>query len=118
MTEKTLERNHKSFKIQLKDVYGEFSSDFSELINPGMIAARQIDPHINSGLKEQLDKCYKTICPVWHDKLQYKSKTIICKPEEEDEVIYWITYVEGGLPTERKVLDNGRIALRADYQAW
>ena len=60
-----------------------------------------------------------SVCPIWKDKLPYKSVTIVCEPSIEEEVIYWLEYVHGGgSVSRRKKLDNGKIALRSNYQCW
>ena len=106
------------YTLQLKDVYGEWNKDYKNLLKPGMIVARYIDHSIDSHIRNQLLKHYSTVCPVWHDGLGYKSKTIVCDLDQESEVTHWIAYVEGGLPVERKELEDNKVALRADYQAW
>ena len=110
--------------IQLRDVYGEWSDDFTTLLNKGMIVAKYIGSNEDAkkgnmvAAHEENKKNFSGVCPVWGDTLQYKSCTIICEAEQEAEVEHWISYVEGGPPTLRKELDDGRIAFRADYQAW
>ena len=88
------------FTLQKWDVWGLFTDDH-ERVHSGMVVARQ-----------------DTLCPVWGDVVPYKSATIVCQPDQEGEVDYWIGYVQGGGPSARKVLDDGRIALRSDYHAW
>lgn len=63
-------------------------------------------------------KSYDT-CPIFHDKVPYKSVTVVCEPKQERDVCYWLSYVHGGNNiSNRKVLDDGRIALRSDYTCW
>jgi len=64
-------------------------------------------------------KGYSDVCPVWHDKIPYKSVTIICDKQQEGDCEYWLEYVHGGgSVTRRKELSKGKVALRSDYQAW
>ena len=100
--------------IQKHNVFGEWSDDFSKILNKGMIVAK----HLGEDTHEENKKHYKGVCPIWDDILLYKSCTIICEADQEAEVEHWVRYVMGGPPTRRKELDDGRIAFRADYQAW
>lgn len=92
-------QGEKPKRLIKEDVWGNPCGDKSNL---GMIVARQ-----------------KETCPIWKDKLEYKSTTFICPINKEDEVIYWIEYVYGcDSISRRKQLDDLRVALRADYQCW
>lgn len=57
-------------------------------------------------------------CPYFHDKVPYKSVTIVCKPEQVEEVIYWLEYVQGGDCISRRTVVQNYVILRADYQCW
>lgn len=83
------------FKIQKWDVWGKKSDGYK-----GMRVART-----------------EEICPIWKDKLPYKSVTVVCKKEDVNEVIYWLSYVHGGPYSKMKDLKNGNIAIRSRYQA-
>ena len=56
-------------KLIKEDVWGEYGNPMSR----GMIIARSGDT-----------------CPIWKDKIPYKSVTAVCKPEQVDEVIYLV----------------------------
>jgi hypothetical protein len=60
----------------------------------------------------------ETVCPVWGDEIPYKSVTVIVAADEEDAATYCLACAHGGDYDRRKVLDDGRIALRSNYQAW
>jgi len=84
------------------DVWGQFNIKTGERLTRGMIVAR-----------------YNEECPIWGDVLPYKSVTVKCLINQEDEVIYWLDYVYGCDSVQRrKVLKNGMVALRAEYQCW
>lgn len=96
-----LRRSSNKKTLTKEDVWGKFNEKFEKISN-GMIVAR-----------------YNDKCPVFKDIIPYKSVTVVCKPEEEHEVIYWLGYVQGGdCVSKRAELKNGNIALRADYQCW
>lgn len=86
-------------RMTKEDVWGVYDEKTGK-VTGGMIVAR----------KEG------TVCPVWKDKLPYKTVTAICTPEQEAEVSYWLQYVHGGDSIcDRGVLTDGRIALRSEY---
>jgi hypothetical protein len=65
------------------------------------------------------DDGFPSICPIWKDRLPYKSVTVVCNMEQEEEVSYWLEYVHGGGSiSRRKELPDGKLALRSDYQCW
>jgi len=75
-------------------------------ISKGMVVASQA-------------KGYPNICPIWKDKIPYKSVTVVCPEEFEGDCEYWLEFVHGGGSiSRRKKLPGGKIALRSDYQAW
>jgi hypothetical protein len=88
-------------KLKMEDVWGKYDEEKHEMIHYGMIVARA-----------------EVKCPIFKDKLPYKSVTVVCNPEEEGEVEYWLSYVHGGGVSKRKELKDGKIALRSDYQCW
>ena len=60
-----------------------------------------------------------TKCPIFGDEVPYKSVTVVCPASIEEQVIYWLGYVQGGdCVSKRKVLPDGRVAVRADYMCW
>jgi len=84
------------FKLTKEDVWGKYKE------SKGMIIAKADD-----------------VCPIWGDVIPFKSVTVKCRPEQMEEVIYWLEYVHGGDSiTKSKTLDDGTIALRSDYQCW
>jgi len=100
--------------LTMEDVWGAHEMESEHIpkipikwIHRGMLVATSHDDGLPS------------ICPVWGDKLQYKSVTVICRPCFEEEVKYWLEYVHGGgSVTRRKVISKNEIALRSEYQAW
>ena len=82
------------------DVWGKFENN--KLIDNGMIVARS-----------------EEICPIFKDKLPYKSVTVVCAAEQESEVSYWLEYVHGGNSISKiKKIANGKIAIRSNYMCW
>jgi len=58
-------------------------------------------------------------CPVFGDEVPYKSVTAVFPAAIESDVTYWLGYVQGGdCVSKRKVLPDGRVAVRADYMCW
>lgn len=57
-------------------------------------------------------------CPVFNDTVPYKSVTVVFDIEDEEEVCYWLRSIHGGSYRARKVLPDGKIAIRSDYQCW
>ncbi len=92
-------------RLTKDDVFGTFLivDDIPiERIDEGMVVGRQ-----------------NTICPIWKDEIPYKSTTVVCAPDQVDQVEYWMTYVKGGnCISKTKTLEDGRIAIRGDYTAW
>lgn len=101
-------------KLTQEDVWGkiEMEDEFIpkmpiKWIHPGRLVATSGD----DGLP--------TVCPIWKDKLPYKSVTVICDKQEEGDCEYWLEHVHGGgSVSKRKELPKGKVALRSDYQAW
>ncbi len=107
------------FKLGKADVWGDFNHDTGENLGHGMVVARglpQIDKYFT---KEQFDKANKevpAICPVFGDRLPWKSVTVICKMEEYKEINYWLEYVHGGGAVQKtKSLPDGKLAIRSNY---
>ena len=91
-----------TLKLKKDDVWGRFNRETHKMESDGLVVARQ-------GEK----------CPVFGDVVPYKSVTVVCLPNQEVEVNYWLTYVQGGNNvSRRKVLKGGEVALRSDYQCW
>jgi len=88
-------------KLTKEDVFGKFDSNYNRISN-GMIVARSGDT-----------------CPIFKDKVPYKSETVICTIDQYPEVIYWLDYVNGGNSVSKeKQLNDDLIALRSDYKCW
>jgi len=89
------------FKLTKEDVWGEYDENYN-LIKKGMIVAK-----------------YKDICPYFTDVVPYKSVTVVCDKDQEEEVTYWLEYVHGANSiSNKKILDNDKIALRSNYKCW
>lgn len=59
------------------------------------------------------------ICPVWGDKVPWKSFTTIVDAADFDDAVYSCEFVHGGGSVSRtKRLPDGKVAIRSDYQAW
>jgi hypothetical protein len=97
---KAQKEKQSKMKLTKEDVWGKYDDKAHKLSN-GMIIARGEEK-----------------CPIFKDKLPYKSVTVVCKPEEEEEVCYWLDYVHGGGISKRKVLEDGKIAIRSNYMCW
>ena len=91
--------------LTLNDVWGVYDEDKSKKVSNGMVVAKSED-----------------ICPIFKDEVPFKSSTIVCDLDLEEEVEYWCDFVMGGGSiSERKELkgkNKGKVALRADYQCW
>ncbi len=93
-------------KFTKDDIFEKWSDDH-KLLDKGMIVA--------SSCKSEV---YPNTCPIWHDSMPLKSVTVVCEPNQEEEVKYWLSYVHGGEYAARKELADGRIALRSNYECW
>lgn len=96
----------KAKKLTQEDVWGKWSDHYPiKQLKKGMIVARTDQK-----------------CPVWKDKVPYKSVTVMCLLEQEGDVSYWLEFVQGGnCISKRKVTTvagQKMVALRSDYQAW
>lgn len=88
------------------DVFGRFDDNYQR-IDAGMVVARG-----------------DQVCPVWGDKLPYKSVTVVV-PElavhngQLSDVEYWLSFVHGGGNiSRRKSMPDGTVAIRSNYMAW
>lgn len=92
----------KDYSLTKEDVWGEFNIYTGEKLSKGMIVAR-----------------YNETCPVFKDIVPYKSVTIVGPLDKQDELEYWLDYVNGGESISKvKTLDNNRVAIRSDYMCW
>lgn len=101
-------------ELTMDDVWGIIDEDKWERINNGMLVARGApNDYVNT-----FDNIPQT-CPIWNDRLPYKSVTVVCQIEQIDEVEYWLEYVHGGGSiSQYKELPNGKIAIRSNYMCW
>lgn len=100
--ERRIHKKPNHFKLEKDDVWGAW--DGTKKIKKGLIVA-----HTDQR------------CPIFGDAVPYKSVTIVFDPEKYpyDEVTYWLSYVHGGGCIDKEiVLDDGKIAIRSDYQCW
>lgn len=113
-------------KLTMDDVWGTFDDDNHKLISRGMIVAQGygggwIDGSTGPAAYEKWKAAIQVsdICPVWKDKLPYKSVTVICKKAQQSEVEYWLEYVHGGGSVEKwQELPFGKVAIRSNYKCW
>lgn len=108
-------------KLNLEDVWGVHDEETFELIKPGLIVARglpDLDEYFSQEEYDRITAKRPAICPIWNEKLEYKSVTAVCSPEQLGDVLYWLSYVHGGEYSKMKKLKDGRIAIRSDYQCW
>lgn len=106
-------------KLTMKDVWGKYDQENSRVVG-GMVWARGLGDwkkEVRDGyLREDFQPNYPTKCPIWKEELPYKTVTVICQVEQEQEVIYWLDYVMGGGCVQKtKQLSGNRIAMQADY---
>lgn len=107
-------------KLTKEDVWGKFTEDW-KLVDRGMIVAQGFPSSMSKedleGVKDKLKLEY--ICPVWKDRLPYKSVTVICDEAQVNEVKYWLSYVHGGNNViKEKSLADGKYAIRSNYTCW
>ena len=108
-----------SKNLTIDDVWGKVSEETFQRISVGMYVARGNSSYCEPDLLKRLTSEIPEICPVWGDKIGYKSGTFVGPADREDEIVYWLEYVHGGNSvSRRKELPGGKIALRSDYQCW
>ena len=84
-----------------ESVWGTHDSNY-KLIDKGMVIARS-----------------KDICPIWNDKVPYKSVTVICPKLLVEDVRYWLEYVHGANSVSKiKNLADNKVAIRSNYMCW
>lgn len=109
-------------KITQDDVWGTFDEDFN-LVTRGMIVAQGNPYDKPEEEQERLDLIKKIqvpdICPIWKDRLPYKSVTVVCNVDQSGEVESWLSYVHGGdCISKIKMLPNNKVAFRSNYMCW
>jgi len=97
---KVREAHGEARSLTKDDVWGKFTPDHKRL-TAGMIIAKSDD-----------------ICPVFKDKVPYKSVTVLCEQDQIEDVMYWLEYVHGGGCVQRAKGHKGKIAIRSDYMCW
>lgn len=92
----------KPSRLTKEDVWGKWDELSSTKISNGMIVAS-----------------YNEVCPAFKDVVPYKSVTVVCDEDQVDDVTYWLEYVHGAECVEKtKRLDDGKVAIRSNYQCW
>ena len=108
-------------EITQEDVWGKFDNAH-KMTDKGMLVARglpPVDKYFAQNKKDELIKILPDKCPIWKDKLPYKSVTVVCKEEDYNQVVNWIHYVHGGDCIQKeKHLPEGKIAIRSNYMCW
>ena len=101
--DRKIHKQPKGFTLYKDDVWGAYDVDNHKRLSNGMIVARSED------------KCY-----IFKDVVPYKSVTIVFDAKEynEEEVEYWLEYVQGGDSISNRKEANGKVALRSDYHCW
>ena len=71
------------------------------------------------------NKCKsKNKCPIFKDRIDYKSFTVIVEKDLQTSAEYWCEFFHGGGSVSKTMeLDNTKngkvyVAIRSDYQAW
>jgi len=101
-------------ELTQEDVWGIVDTKQWKRTSNGMLVARGLPEGHNNDFDD-----IPQICPIWNDKLGYKSVSVICQEEQRCEVEYWLEYVHGaGSVTRIKELPDGKIAIRSNYMCW
>lgn len=92
-----------SKKLTQEDVWGKWDEEAFKKLSDGMIIAKN-----------------GQTCPIWNDRVPYKSVTVVGPAELEADIRYWLEYVHGGESvSKRKLTQNGKmVALRSNYMCW
>ena len=91
--------------LSKEDVFGHWTEDHQK-IDDGLVISR--------GTYEN-----PPTCPIWGDKVPWKSVTIVCTKEQVGEVEYWCVFVHGGdCISKIKHLGDNKVAIRSNYMAW
>lgn len=119
--ERLIHKKPTGFKLEKDDVFGKFDVNHKRIDNGRLVANgyAEIDPKYFPQEKyDLLVSKLPHICPIWKDKIPWKSLTVVCSNDEVNEVLYWLSYVHGGEVSRMKKLPNGKVAIRSDYQCW
>ena len=106
-----MERDEAYAGVKMDEVFGKYDIENHKRKSKGMVVAMGT-PY------DEPNEHYPNVCPVLGDKLPYKSVTVVCQPEQLTGVEHWLMFVHGGQPNGEVELDDGRIAIRSDYQCW
>ena len=101
----------KGFKTTFQDVFGKYNATFRKRSHNGMIVA-----DCRTGGYNRRTGYSNGLCPIFGDHIKFKSNTIVCEPTQAEEVEYYINYAKGGAYTKKKVLEDGKVAYRAEHQ--
>lgn len=105
-------------KLTQEDVWGKVEESHWKggILNGEWIPSRRVSKGM---IVASQTKGYPDKCPIWHDKIPYKSVTVVCGVLQEPDVEYWLDFVLGtNSVSRRKVLPKGKLALRSDYKCW
>ena len=82
-----------------EDVWGVFNKDRTRRISNGMIIAREDE-----------------ICPIWSDKVEWRSDTILCRKEHLEDVLYWTDFMNGADNVIKQTdVGENHVAIRTMY---
>ena len=94
-------------EVRHSDVFGKREERGGEVVR------------VDDGMVVAHGKPYKAVkCPIFRDVIPYKSGTVVCSKEQLPGVLQHLMNAHGGSHSGEKVLSDGRIAIRSDYQAW
>lgn len=106
-------------KLTQEDVWGKWQEAPMKRLTKGMIVAQGYGmDDAEYERRKVADELLSNICPIWGDKLPYKSVTAIFRLERQREVEKWLDYVHGGGIERYKEVGNGFIAIRSNYMCW
>mgnify|MGYP003137258701 CR=1 FL=1 len=96
-------------KVTYEDVWGH-----DDRLDGGMVTA---DCTLGGYDEEKYQST--GLCPIFGTPIHWKSVTVVCPKELSEQVAYWLEFVKGSdCISEFKELEDGKVAFRADYQAW
>ena len=90
------------YTTKQEDVWGKVDMHNYKKLSQGMIVAR-----------------YNDICPIFNDIVPYESVTVVGPLDKQDEIEFWLNYVNGGGSISKvKIIDDNKVAIRSDYVCW
>ena len=106
-------------RLTKEDVWGKFIPEAGITFHRGMIVARGVAEESEIGIRKKYPYDVPFECPVWGDRLPYKSVTVVCHESLVEEVTYWLEFVHGGgCVSNMKEVGESQVALRGDYMCW